>query len=129
MARIVVIGATGHIGTYLVPRLVRAGHDVIAVSRGNSEPYLPDPAWARVEPAVLDRRALEGAGEFGHAIASLRGDIVIDNICFTLDSARQLVESLKGKVRHFLHIGTIWTHGHSEVVPTPEDVAKRPFGD
>ena len=28
MGRVVVIGATGHIGSYLVPRLVRAGHEV-----------------------------------------------------------------------------------------------------
>src|SRR5580704_7143665 len=28
MSRVVVIGATGHIGTYLVPRLVRGGHEV-----------------------------------------------------------------------------------------------------
>ncbi|MFZ0215941.1 MAG: NAD-dependent epimerase/dehydratase family protein, partial [Candidatus Dormiibacterota bacterium] len=34
MSRIVVIGATGHVGTYLVPRLVRAGHEVLALSRG-----------------------------------------------------------------------------------------------
>ncbi len=27
MSRVVVIGATGHIGTYLVPRLVAGGHD------------------------------------------------------------------------------------------------------
>ena len=37
MSRVVVIGATGHIGTYLVPRLVMAGHDVVAVSRGRAE--------------------------------------------------------------------------------------------
>ena len=34
MSRVVVIGATGHIGSYLVPRLVLGGHQVIAVSRG-----------------------------------------------------------------------------------------------
>ena len=34
MSRVVVIGATGHIGSYLVPRLVRGGHEVIAMSRG-----------------------------------------------------------------------------------------------
>ena len=28
--RVVVIGSTGHIGTYLVPRLIAAGHEVIA---------------------------------------------------------------------------------------------------
>ena len=129
MARIVVIGATGHIGTYLVPRLVRLGHEVVAVTRGASKPYLPDYAWAKVENVVLDRDALEAQGAFGSAIAALKGDIVIDNICFTLDSARQLVEALRGKVQHFLHIGTVWTHGLSEVVPTPEDVTKRPFGE
>lgn len=129
MARVVVIGASGHIGSYLVPRLVRAGHDVVAVSRGKARPYFDDPAWAKVETAALDRDALEAQGSFGRAIADLRPDIVIDNICFTLDSATQLAEALLGRVQHFLHIGTIWTHGFSEVVPTPEDVTKRPFGE
>ncbi len=31
--KVIVIGGTGHIGTYLIPRLVKAGHDVICVSR------------------------------------------------------------------------------------------------
>ena len=44
MSRVVVIGATGHVGTYLVPRLVRAGHEVVALSRGEREPYRPAPS-------------------------------------------------------------------------------------
>lgn len=40
MSRVVVIGADGRIGTYLVPRLVEAGHHVVAASRGNAKPYL-----------------------------------------------------------------------------------------
>ena len=122
MARIVVIGATGHIGSYLIPRLVRAGHQVVAVSRGTSKPYADDRAWAQVETVTLDRDSLEKQGAFGKAIADLKPQIVVDNICFTLESATQLAEALIGKVQHFLHIGTIWTHGFSEVVPTPEDV-------
>ena len=39
MTRVIVIGATGHVGTYLVPALVEAGHDVVAISRGVAEPY------------------------------------------------------------------------------------------
>lgn len=31
----VIIGGTGHVGTYLVPRLVETGHEVICVTRGN----------------------------------------------------------------------------------------------
>jgi uncharacterized protein len=39
MSRVMVIGATGPIGSCLVPRLVRGGHRVIALSRGTREPY------------------------------------------------------------------------------------------
>ena len=56
MARVVVIGATGHVGGYLVPRLVRAGYDVVAVSRGEASPYRDVPAWRDVERRQLDRR-------------------------------------------------------------------------
>jgi len=36
MVRVLVIGGTGHIGTYLVPRLVLSGHDVRVVARSPS---------------------------------------------------------------------------------------------
>jgi nucleoside-diphosphate-sugar epimerase len=56
MGRVVVIGATGHIGTYLVPRLVDAGHEVIALSRGTRGPYhsAPRPSRRR-RPAASSR--------------------------------------------------------------------------
>ena len=129
MSRIVVIGATGHIGSYLVPRLVRAGHEVVAITRGASRPYFDDLAWSSVQSVELDRAALEASGSFGRAIADLKPQVVIDMICFTLESATHLAEALAGKIEQFLHIGTIWTHGYSEVVPTPEDATKRPFGE
>ncbi|KAA0691443.1 NAD(P)-dependent oxidoreductase [Neorhizobium sp. P12A] len=129
MAKVVVIGATGHVGTYLVPRLVEAGHDVVTVSRGQAKPYLPHQGWSAVEQRQMDRETMEKSGEFGPAIRALKPEIVIDMICFKLESARHLVEALSGHVGHFLHTGTIWTHGHSTVVPTPEDAPKRPFGE
>jgi nucleoside-diphosphate-sugar epimerase len=129
MARVVVIGATGHVGGYLVPRLVRAGHDVVAVSRGEASPYRDDPAWQQVERRVLDRGELETDGRFGTEIAALEGDIVIDLICFTLASARQLVETVADDLDLLVHIGTVWTHGHSVAVPTVEEAVKKPFGD
>jgi nucleoside-diphosphate-sugar epimerase len=52
MSRVVVIGATGHIGTYLVPRLVRGGHEVIAMSRGAREPYHASPQWGSAAAGV-----------------------------------------------------------------------------
>lgn len=127
--KVVIIGGKGHVGTYLVPRLVEAGHDVINVSRGQSQPYQPHAAWSRVRDVIIDRDAAEKAGDFGAQIAALGGDIVIDMICFTLDSAKHLVAALRGGVQHFLHCGTIWTHGPSMRVPTTEEEPRRPFGE
>ncbi|MFN8440970.1 MAG: NAD(P)-dependent oxidoreductase [Caldilineaceae bacterium] len=127
--RVVIIGGRGHVGTYLVPRLVEAGHEVINVSRGQMQPYQPHAAWNKVQNVSIDRAAAEQTGTFGAQIAELNADVVIDMICFTLESAQHLAEALRGKVQHFLHCGTIWTHGHSLQVPTTEDAPKQPFGE
>ena len=127
--RVVVIGGSGHVGTFLVPRLVEAGHDVVCVSRGESEPYQPHAAWQSVERVSLDREAEEAAGTFGEKVRDLDPDVVVDMICFHKDSARQLIEALRGKVQHFLHCGTIWVHGHSTRVPATEDLPRHPFGE
>ncbi|MCL4504934.1 MAG: NAD-dependent epimerase/dehydratase family protein [Chloroflexi bacterium] len=127
--RTVIIGGKGHVGTFLAPRLVEAGHDVICITRGQREPYQPHAAWKQVQQVQLDRGAEETAGMFGAKVADLKPDIVIDMICFKLDGARQLVEALRGRVQHFLHCGTLWVHGHSAQVPTAELQPRQPFGD
>ncbi len=127
--KIVVIGASGHVGSYLVPRLVRAGHEVIAVTRGQRAPYHDDPAWDAAERVVIDREARDADGTFGATIATLGADVVVDLICFTEDSARQLVDALRGKVSLLVHVGTIWVHGTPVQVPTTEDDPRHPFGD
>jgi nucleoside-diphosphate-sugar epimerase len=129
MTHVVVLGGTGHIGGYLVPRLVAAGHEVTVLTRGKAAPYRADGAWSAVTTVVADRVVEERAGTFGDRIRALEPDVVIDLICFTLDSAKQLVEALRGRVQHFLHCGTIWVHGSSVTVPTTEDVPRRPFGE
>lgn len=127
--RIVVIGGTGHVGTYLIPRLVEGGHEVVSVSRNQREPYQPHGAWTKVESVEIDRGKAEELGQFGKQIAGLKPDVVIDMICFTPKSAAQLVEALRGKIQHFLHCGTVWVHGPSVVVPTTEEQPRRPFGE
>jgi uncharacterized protein YbjT (DUF2867 family) len=42
MMRVVVIGGTGHTGTYLIPRLIEAGHEVALISRNRRPHYEPD---------------------------------------------------------------------------------------
>ena len=125
--RVVVIGGTGHIGTYLVPSLVKAGHDVLVISRGARRPYRDDPAWQGVEMVACDHEAAERDGQFGSVVAGLRPDAVIDLTCFTRDQARQLVEALDGQ--HVVQTGSIWSYGASTIVPTTEDAPKHPYGE
>ncbi len=127
--RIVVIGGVGHVGTYLVPRLVEAGHEVIVISRGQRRPYRPHAAWRRVQMVVADRAAEDAAGIFGRRVRDLQPDVVVDMICFRLESAQQIAEALRGQVQHFLHCGTIWVHGPTVQAPTDETQPRRPFGE
>jgi nucleoside-diphosphate-sugar epimerase len=129
VSRVVVIGATGHIGTYLVPRLVRAGHEVVAVSRGERAPYHASVEWRSVERVSADRDAEEVEGTFGRRIADLRPDAVVDLICFTPDSARHLVEALRPARPLLLHCGTIWVHGRTARVPVTEDEPRTGYGE
>jgi nucleoside-diphosphate-sugar epimerase len=127
--RIVVIGGTGHVGSFLVPRLVRSGHDVVSLSRGTSRPYVEDPAWEQVEQVSADREADDAAGTFPALISGLAPEVVIDMLCFTPQSARLLVEGLRGRVGHLVHCGSIWMHGLSLTLPMTEDDPSEPFGE
>jgi nucleoside-diphosphate-sugar epimerase len=129
VTRVVVIGATGHIGTYLVPRLVRAGHEVVAVSRGEREPYRDAVEWRSVERVRADRDAEEAVGTFGERIAGLRPDAVVDLICFTPASAQHLVAALRPTRPLLLHCGTIWVHGRAARVPVTEDEPRTGYGE
>jgi nucleoside-diphosphate-sugar epimerase len=125
MSRIVVIGATGHVGTYLVPRLVRAGHQVAAISRGTRAPYTPAPEWRAVERIADDR---ETAG-FEERVAALGADAVIDMVCFTPEQAQRLVDALRPSRPLLLHCGTIWVHGPAARVPITEDEPRTAYGE
>ena len=127
--RVVMIGGTGHVGTYLVPRLVNAGYEVISISRHQREPYQPHTAWQSVRQVAIDRVEAEKNNHFGEQIRELAPDVVIDMICFEPQSAKRIVEALRGRVQHFLLCGTIWVHGPSERVPTDESQPRKPFGE
>ncbi|MEK6385798.1 MAG: NAD-dependent epimerase/dehydratase family protein [Paraburkholderia tropica] len=120
MSRIVVIGGSGHVGTYLIPALVERGHDVVNVSRGQAKAYRPHYAWSQVENIALDRAIEEKTGKFGEKIADINPDIVVDMISFDLSSTKQIVEALRGKVEHYLFCSTIWVYGRHVAVPSTE---------
>lgn len=127
--KVLVIGATGHVGSYLIPRLVDAGFDVVTMSRGKANPYIESARWSAVEQITIDRTAAEADGSFVERVKAVNASIVIDMICYEPASAKALAEGLNGHIEHFIHTGTIWTHGTLTEVPVTEDAPKRPFGD
>ena len=127
--RIVVIGGSGHVGSFLLPRLVRAGHEVVNLTRGARAPYVEDAAWGEVESVVVDREAEDAAGSFGKRVAALGAEVVVDMICFTPASALTLVDALRGRTGHLLHCGSIWRYGPSVKQPVRENDSSPPFGE
>src|SRR5258708_18349613 len=72
LMRVVIIGGSGHIGSYLTPRLIEAGHAVLCVSRGLKQPYVAHAAWSWVQRVVLGRAVEEAAGGFGGSTRQTR---------------------------------------------------------
>ena len=127
---ILVIGGTGHIGSYLVPRLVLAGHEVTVVAR-NPAPQYTDPrlAWGQVQWVVADRLAEEKAGTWGPRMDAIEADVVIDLICYTPEQSRTMVQAFEGRVRQFIHCGTIWAYGPPARSPYRESDPRNPISD
>ncbi|MEV6107538.1 NAD(P)-dependent oxidoreductase [Streptomyces sp. NPDC051940] len=127
--RIVVVGGSGHIGTFLVPRLVRAGHEVVSISRGQRAAYVPAPEWEHVRQVTADRVAEDADGTFPERLARLRPDAVVDLVCFTLESAVALVERMRGETGQLLHCGSVWRYGPSRKLPIAEGEGTPPVGE
>ena len=116
----VVIGGCGHIGTYLIPRLLENGFEVINVTRGKSKPYKTSGIWTWVQSLMMDRAQEEKEGCFGRKIAALDPDIVVDLIAYNVESLKQIVQALEGKVGQYVYCSSIWAHGSASTVPAPE---------
>ncbi|SIQ92746.1 NAD-dependent epimerase/dehydratase family protein [Halanaerobium kushneri] len=119
----IVIGGSGHIGSYLIPDLVKAGHQVINISRGKSDPYVEDKAWDKVEQVFMDR---DQEDDFAAEIAAMDADIVVDLINFHLEETKEMVEALKGtNLSHYLFCSSIWAHGRTELLAADPNTVKK----
>ncbi len=127
MKKAVVIGGYGHIGSYVVPKLVDNGYDVTVVSRGNRKPYNYElPIWDKVKSVVCDRKQMSAEGKFGNMIAQMKPDLIFDAVCFTKEHIEELctaiVEDTKlSSKTKLIAIGSIWVYGHKIYSPVTEE--------
>jgi len=124
----VVIGAAGHIGTYLIPMLVKTGYDTVAITRRMSKPYEDCPEWHRVERVLIDR---DNDPEFIEKLKAMNPDIIVDLVNFNIAETKKIVENFKGSaLSHYLYCSSCWTHGMTENIPLdPDDLRKAPLDD
>ena len=124
--KVIVIGAARHIGTYLVPMLVNAGYDTVAITRKMSAPYEDAPAWHTVQRVLIDRENDPG---FIEKIKSMQPDIIIDLVNFNIEETKKIVENFQGtNLSHYLYCSSCWAHGMAEVLPfDPDSLRKEPL--
>lgn len=124
--RVVVIGATGHIGTYLIPMLVENGFDTIAISRTESKPYEEHAAWLRVKRLLLDR---QNDPDFVNTLYNMHPDIIVDLVNFDIAETKKIAEKFRDTgLKHYLYCSSCWAHGMAELLPLdPNDSKKEPL--
>lgn len=128
--RVLIIGGTGHIGSYLVPRLLAEGHQVAVVARHPRPQYAEERlGWGQVQWVLADRRAEEEAGTWAGRLRGLEADAVVDLICYTPEQNQLVVDAFRGRIAHLLHCGTIWAYGPTERAPYEEHFPRRPIGE
>ena len=121
--KVVVLGSTGYIGSYLVPMLVKHDFEVVAVSRGKSQPYIQDYAWENVQNIRLDRTKNKN---FAKAIAQIKADVVIDLINFDVSETKKMVAASKDTpLSQYVYCSSIWAHGRAEILPIQPNSSKK----
>jgi nucleoside-diphosphate-sugar epimerase len=110
---ILLIGGTGTISTHTRAALDEAGNSVTSFNRTG--------AGTRVIAGDRkDRAAL------AHAIDTVRPDVLIDFVCFTLEDATALAEAAAGKVAHLIFVSTVDAFGFPQPLPIAENAPRRP---
>lgn len=97
--RVLVLGGTRFFGRLIVARAAAAGHEVVALTRGQPPPDLPL-GVAHVARDRADRAGFEGwlRGE--------RFDAIIDNIAYDAEDVRSIVRAAGGRIAQYLLTST-----------------------
>jgi nucleoside-diphosphate-sugar epimerase len=116
---VLVIGGTQFVGRAIVEELLRRGHGVTIYHRGRHEVHFQAP----VAHVHGDRRDY---GRFRADLAQLSPEGVVDVIPMNADDTRALVEALRGRIVHSVHISSGDVYAPGQPIPIPEDAPLAP---
>jgi nucleoside-diphosphate-sugar epimerase len=109
--KVLVIGGTGHVGKFMVPKLIEGGA-AVAVAASGKTPVPSEKSWSQVQYVTC---TLPGHEEIDK-LKDISPDVIIDMTGYIWD----VYQRLKGVVKHFIACGSLWMYGDPKVVPTPE---------
>src|SRR5438132_13055133 len=98
--RILILGATGFIGPYVVRKLFNEGQSVAVFHRGKTDADLPD----RVEYILGDRNDLSS---FRKDFEKFKPRVVIDMIPFTEQDAETVMRAFNGIAERVVAISSM----------------------
>ncbi len=128
--RIFVAGATGAVGSFLLPKLIRAGHEVIGMTQSESKKSIIENTGAKALIAdVFDREAIRSALDESqpevviHQLTSLSSRNFSDNTKIRKEGTQNLVDAaLSVGVKRIIAQSISWAYEPGER-PATEDVS------
>ncbi len=123
--KILVIGASGHIGSYLIPELLKDGHEVVALMRGGRIPYgWTDEIFEKISVIKTDRASFIEE----ERLSDVNPDVICDLIAYDLESVKKITSQIKNNA-FYLQIGSIWTYENKIYLPVDENHPKNAKGN
>ncbi|MEN3330893.1 MAG: hypothetical protein V7641_258 [Blastocatellia bacterium] len=110
--KVLVIGGTGYIGTHAVEELLRRGHEVAVLARGQTLSRLP----ADVQFIKGDRHRSEDIA----ALRTRRFDAVVDINAYTREETQTIINAFDGRIARFVHLSSLSVCQHVPSQPYDE---------
>ena len=112
--KILIIGGTGHIGSFLVPMLSDIGEKVSVVSRSSKS--IEAAGWENVQ--LLQENYIRNDRDWRDFIRQRECDVLIDILGADVPGT---YEAAKAHCKHFIACGSLWMFGPPKLIPTPEE--------
>jgi nucleoside-diphosphate-sugar epimerase len=112
--KVLVMGGTRFNGLALVRELVRHGHEVTVLNRGQSAVRLPRP----VRRLYADRTNYE---QLRQVLRHEEFDVVQDISGYTVDDVRAMVDIFRHRIGHYIFASSTVIYGPAKILPIRED--------
>ncbi|MFD9904164.1 NAD-dependent epimerase/dehydratase family protein [Streptomyces sp. NPDC059063] len=121
--RVLVLGATGYIGSAVVSRLTQEGHDVVPLVKDATalHPDVPVRVGDLADPASLRAAVTDDIDAVVH-LAAPTGDEAVDTA-----AVEALLAPLRGTGRAFVYTSGVWVLGATGDAPLTEDADTDPI--